>query len=71
MAYAAKHDGYHVSGDFPPPFGHGRSAQPLAKAGGETSQNMGRLCAKLTNLSAEKKQAAHWTDPGAAPHFSA
>ena len=27
MAYAAEHDGYHVRGDFPPPFGRGRSAQ--------------------------------------------
>ena len=29
MAYAAEHDGYHVRGDFPPPFGRGRSAQPV------------------------------------------
>ena len=54
MAYAAEHDGYHVRGDFPPPFGPGRSAQPLAKAGGEACQNMERQCAKLMNLSAEK-----------------
>ena len=59
MAYAAEHDGYHVRGDFPPPFGRGRSAQPLAKAGGEAGQNLGRRCAKLTNLSAEKNRQRH------------
>ena len=38
MVYAAEHNGYHVRGDFPPPFGRGRSAQPLANEGTEAGQ---------------------------------
>ena len=59
MVYAAEHNGYHVRGAFPPPFGRGRSAQPLAKEGTEAGQEMGRQCAQLTNLSAGKKRQQH------------
>ena len=84
MTYTAKHNGFHVRGDFPPPFGRGRSA----KEGQEAGQNVGRQCEQLTNLSAGKNRQQHactcsavlqraWsmlvedTDPGAAPHFCA
>ena len=67
MVYAAEHNGYHVRGNFPPPFGRGRSAQPLAKEGTEAGQKMGRQCAQPLG---GKKQAATCTQVFRCPPVS-